>query len=405
MFMASYLYRKAVRRAIPLLITALVVSFGFAQTRRKEKGPRALAIIELPKDPKAAPRLIPITILDNGRFFDASVYRAAPQPMAVEPGVVYEAQSTGKPVGFFTVEGARQVNGEWVALGHWKAQSEAEKTAAKSVAPPIVRDDDRPPVLRRPPAPESTPAPAPKPDEPASSVPPPEQQADPDRPTLRRGRPAQQEHEEAEFQLPTKNTPAAQPAQPAGAFRQVLVGVSDAGGPNPRPYEFHWSAEEQQQLTRRVSEIASAELVSYAHSKPGLKYPPAATLDQAELKSFDLFYDNNPEMVFTGRVPRAGATPTRGGQKFSPADYFYYVTVVVRQEPDGELRKLFSSVTDTAHLDAFPRLELLDAVDAEGSGRGALLFRTVSGSGRTYRVYRVTRDALWKLFEGGSGAQ
>jgi hypothetical protein len=34
-----------------------------------------------------------------------------------------------------------------------------------------------------------------------------------------------------------------------------------------------------------------------------------------------------------------------------------------------------------------------------------LLFRTVSGSGRTYRVYRVTRDALWKLFEGGSGAQ
>ena len=40
----------------------------------REWSQRALAIAELPKDPKASPRLIPIAIRDKGRFFDASVY-------------------------------------------------------------------------------------------------------------------------------------------------------------------------------------------------------------------------------------------------------------------------------------------------------------------------------------------
>jgi hypothetical protein len=43
-------------------------------------------------------------------------------------------------------------------------------------------------------------------------------------------------------------------------------------------------------------------------------------------------------------------------------------------------------------------MELIDAVDADGDGRGELLFRrTFDGS--AYAIYRVTADGLWPLFE------
>jgi hypothetical protein len=57
-------------------------------------------------------------------------------------------------------------------------------------------------------------------------------------------------------------------------------------------------------------------------------------------------------------------------------------------------------VTDNQHLDVTARLELIDAVDADGDGRGELLFREVSDVGSAYVVYRVTADQLWTLFEG-----
>jgi len=45
-------------------------------------------------------------------------------------------------------------------------------------------------------------------------------------------------------------------------------------------------------------------------------------------------------------------------------------------------------------------MELIDAVDADGDGRGDLLFRRTSDSGSSYAIYRATADQLWPLFEG-----
>jgi len=39
-------------------------------------------------------------------------------------------------------------------------------------------------------------------------------------------------------------------------------------------------------------------------------------------------------------------------------------------------------------------------VDADGDGRGELLFRQISDAGTAYAIYRVTRDRLWPLYEG-----
>ncbi len=69
----------------------------------------------------------------------------------------------------------------------------------------------------------------------------------------------------------------------------------------------------------------------------------------------------------------------------------------------GELHKVFASVTDTLHFDVLSRLELIDAVDADGDGRGELLFRQVSDGGNAFVLYRVIGDKLWPLFQGAPG--
>jgi hypothetical protein len=51
-------------------------------------------------------------------------------------------------------------------------------------------------------------------------------------------------------------------------------------------------------------------------------------------------------------------------------------------------------------LDVIPRLELIDAVDVDGDGRGELLFRQVSDAGSAFVIYRVIGDRLYPLFQG-----
>jgi hypothetical protein len=38
-------------------------------------------------------------------------------------------------------------------------------------------------------------------------------------------------------------------------------------------------------------------------------------------------------------------------------------------------------------------------VDADGDGRGELLFRKISDNGNGWVIYRATADKLWKMFD------
>src|ERR1700682_3263379 len=107
------LYRKAVIAVIPALVFTLAVwAPGFAQyakRRQVSKGPRALGLLELAANGKA--HLLPVTIMTDGKFYDAGAYKANPVPMALDPETVYEGLKSGVSQGLFTVSGALSEKG------------------------------------------------------------------------------------------------------------------------------------------------------------------------------------------------------------------------------------------------------------------------------------------------------
>ena len=70
--------------------------------KKNVKGPRAVGLLQLTASGKGT--LIPIAILIDGKFYDASAYKADPVPMALDSGTVYEAEQAGDSLGLFTVE-------------------------------------------------------------------------------------------------------------------------------------------------------------------------------------------------------------------------------------------------------------------------------------------------------------
>jgi hypothetical protein len=151
--------------------------------------------------------------------------------------------------------------------------------------------------------------------------------------------------------------------------------------------------EHQQQLGQEMAALALADIRAFAAKRTsGPPVPKNAALADYDLRLFDLDFSNSPTLVLTAKLP----TPSSGSKPF-----VYYATFVARLDINGEPVKVYSSVTDTTHLDVFPRLELIDAIDADANGRGDLLFRQYSDTGISYSLYRVFPYNMEKLFEGG----
>ena len=417
-----------------ILLLAGAAAGQYRPRQQTSKGPRAIAVLEW--DAKGNVRLVPVSILMEGKWYDGGLYKADPVPMALEPETVYEVLNNGDPVGLFTITDVlqQQPTGAWFATGRYREGVEPPKPAAKP-APltPAEKGDDRP-VLRRPgsqppakppeaapgqkPEGSQTPPAAPKTDTsqtaPAPPAKPPEptrtDDEDVNRPVLRRGKPA----EEQAKKLPGDITgPSAKPAPPV----KVLVAVSDAKNNQYRPFTWDWKAEDRDKVTRQMTDLALKALNAYATAHPGPK--PAATLQDVQLRTFDLDLSNEPELVLTARAVEAAPAPpapvrgrgkTRAAAPVSPPSapapvpggLEFYVTIVARQDYNGDLRKMFSAVSDSRHLDAYPRYELIDAVDADGNGRGELLFRRINDQGRSFVIYRVGPSELSQVFDGGS---
>ena len=472
---------------------------------KKGKEPRAVGLLEFNSGGKET--LVPIAILIDGKFYDASAYKADPTPMALESGTVYEAEQAGDPQGLFTVNGALHSKSAgsahpWVGSGSYLPQGmEAPKNTRKAEDVPVGLDisgGDEPPRLTRKGAakPTATPdasstagatgpatekpgttapasaepasdsskarssgqdapkpivqpttdkaadqsakqqSPAPgtgsdktssqtsqgqtargqtsqtqEPPKPASASPSPD---DYYRPALRRGKPTQPApDEDSAVAKKGEKAESGTAANPAGTMPvHVVAAISDAAGPEPQSYKFFWKTGEEEERRNQMLAAAGDEVRAYAAAlvknqilarpavaKPGVaarktpikQAPPV--LENVQFRVFDVWLTNQPVMILSAEAHFAGAPGT--AVSVEP----YSIMLVTRTDIYGNLRKLYSGVTDKFHLDVTPRLELIDVVDADGDGRGELLFRETSDAGSGYAIYRATADKLWKMFD------
>jgi hypothetical protein len=190
--------------------------------------------------------------------------------------------------------------------------------------------------------------------------------------------------------------------------------ISDAGGPDPRSYIFEWIKGEEEDRRKQMLDLAQEQLRLYLNhqAKGSITAVPARSktmstgrkqlsksrdpaLENVQLRTFDLWANNQPVLVLSAEahLPPPSATPA------DPTDPSYTITLVARTDIYNNLHKLYVGVTDKYHLDVTPQLELIDAVDVDGDGRGELLFRETSDAGSGYVIYRATVDKLWKLFD------
>ncbi len=239
--------------------------------------------------------------------------------------------------------------------------------------------------------------------------------SDPNRPILRRGKPDPNAHHEpfVNFDDPAEAAAASKEAgKEAAAAKAAAAGslltvaaISDAAGPDPRPYTYDLKPAEEAIYRNKMLELAEQQLrpkaqpaaaQNSARASARKKTSPTKTtkpeLEDVSLRIFDLSNSNEPVLVLSARTPVPPAT-SPGAQV--PQE----ITLIARTNLEGELQKLFFAQTDSRHLDLTPRMELIDAVDADGDGRGELLFRRTFDSGSAYAIYRVTADGLWPLWE------
>ncbi len=401
------------RRAIALLITGLVFSLAAsAQYRRPEprKTPRALGVLEIDKQGKA--RLFPVTIIVEGKIYDASLYVSKPAPMALWSETVYEGQKSGMPMGLFTVNTAARLGDLWFGLGDWKSfadsgtskKKDSTKPEKAKSAPKLKDDNDEErPVLKKPTS-EANPAPsdAQKPVEAPKQAPPqsvatPSGPDDADRPTLRRGKPA--EGSQVKDDEPFKILDPKKDKVFTSDVAETYLAISDSGPSDNRPYDMQLSPDEQANYGDQLTKLAWAEVRKFASGRATI--PSNAVFSNVRIRSFDLDYSNNPLFVYSAEYETALDQKLPSGAA-AQRSLTYYVTYVGRGDMNGRVMKVFTITTDSMHLDAYARMELIDAVDADADGRGELLFREIDDIGRKYVLYRAS--PYWaQLFEGASG--
>jgi hypothetical protein len=513
------------------LLASLIGAFGmlaFAQeeipqitvgerkpTKKKESGPRAVAVLQLRDNGKAS--LVPVAILINGKFWDATAYKADPIPMALETGTVYEAERTGDSIGLFTIGSALHSNAAnsttpWLGTGNWlpgtpdtfrrapakpenvpvgidtgdqpprltknpdankpaPATTQPASSPQPSPPPPQSSDPDAPPRLKKPdssPPPNSSQPPqsstpqnqtqqSPTPSAPNSTAPstgskpadaksdsktadakpaePPAPASDSGasesgRPRLRRGKAVAEPADEdvpgyTRFAASSSGVvTAVKPASGAAArvaaaadqgHVQSIPAISDASGPQPRAFTYEWLKDEEpekrQQMVTLAKEQLSAYLDARAKARTAASEKPATQtahrtavkkldpiFENTQMITYDLWNSNQPIIVFSAE---AHLPPPPAGTAHSETDAELRYSIMLVAYPDiyNNLHKLYVGVTDRFHLDLTPRLDLIDAVDADGDGRGELLFKETSDAGPGWVIYRATGDKLWKMFD------
>ncbi len=355
--------------------------------------------------------------------------------------------------------------GAWYGYGKYAPlPPPAKPKALKASAHPSVivgglNDDDRPHFVgKQPSQPEDTPTPTKSstgstsddPDRPhlghrdgtatasngTGTVP---DSDDPDRPTLRHRDPEpegkqkkQKQSDSAVIPMATSlnddpNRPVMRRGKPAGGDTtpelktlppdlHQAVAVSDAANREPHIFTREWESPTDRTQTLAVLEaLAQSRIAKYLTtwhlSPPALTptNPPAnthatyragrkvqlnpaptpPTLLEEQISAYTLSYGGLPTFVYTAQSPIAVGGPV-------------YITLVAQRLPSGEMQVALSNVTDAAHLDRTPWLRPIDAVDPDWSHRADLLFEVRAQTTRQFALYRLTTAQAEQQFITGT---
>jgi len=227
----------------------------------------------------------------------------------------------------------------------------------------------------------------------------------------------------ADEDVPGYSKPGAKPASTADAGKVVdtlavakgdvklIPAISDAAPAQLRPFNFDWLKGEEDDRRKQMTALAKDQLRAYiqarakattvaksARALPAHHSVAEPILDDVQMTAYDVWRSNQPVMVFsaTAHMP---PPPAGAGHSEYDSELQYSVVIVAYPDIYNTLHKLYVGVTDKFHLDVTPRLELIDAVDADGDGIGELLFRETSDQGTGWAIYRPTADKLWKMYD------
>lgn len=199
---------------------------------------------------------------------------------------------------------------------------------------------------------------------------------------------------------------------------QQMVAVSDPTATMPHPWNYSWSNPFDQANARRTLEsIARAALTppaqpahalsmkaktgrnSAVHTvAPVTPLTPPMRLGQESFRSFELEYGAAATMVFSASTPPPSAPTLDANGQPIPAPPQRFVTLIAQLDLYGNPIVLKKSVTDAAHLDQTPRMQLIDAVDAKGDNRAELLFALIGDHERSFALYSVINGAVQPVF-------
>lgn len=239
------------------------------------------------------------------------------------------------------------------------------------------------------------------------------------RPRLRRGKPAESFADEdvpGYSKVSAISTATSDSNKAAVATQedvQLIPAISDAGGPEIRSFVFEWLKGEEDDRRKQITDFAKDQLRAYiaARAKATITPTPARSnaarsaakpkdpvLESVRMVAYDVWLSNQPLLILSAE---GHAPPSAPGSAHSEVESEMRYSVLVVAYPDiyNNLHKLYVGITDKFHLDVTPRLELVDAVDADGDGRGELLFRQTSDQGTGWVIYRPTADKLWKMYD------
>ncbi len=277
------------------------------------------------------------------------------------------------------------------------------QSGSDNQAPPGASDPDRPTLRHRSSAPAAEDASFPGADPSAPETP--IGGSDPDRPRLTydKQNPTDKDFQETKLVGAPPNL-------------EEMIAVSDATDREPHPLVYSWAdPADASKMQAQMEALAQKTIVAAESPKPakpaprktgsaaahsthpahparkagGATPPPALpALVNESFHAYQLTYNGGATLVFSAQTTGADG----------PVEY---VTLIAQPDFSGVPVPVFQAVTDDAHLDATPRLRLVDAVDAKANNRGDLIFESRSRHDRQFVIYRVVAGHAEQVFTTG----